>query len=169
VTDAVRAQARRRPGGWVYAVDPAFDPDGSVPPYAIVGAWKVDDRGELTGEFEPNDTYRPTPLALGLPAPTDPVDRAVQLAATGHGSEDELVDAVLAADLWVRAGPGDGGDVVAFTAEAHLPDLTGADRWTQLPGDEVARSVPAGGHLALNPGGPASVRIPAASLHGRAG
>lgn len=50
------AEAAEVPGGVVAEVDPAFegDPDGYVPEEAILGFWKVDEEGRLTGEYEPN-------------------------------------------------------------------------------------------------------------------
>ncbi|MGH8028696.1 MAG: hypothetical protein ACREO3_02050 [Arenimonas sp.] len=53
-----RAEARANPGGWVYVIRGDVDPNGRVPPEAIAGAWKVDAKGELTGEFIPNPNYR---------------------------------------------------------------------------------------------------------------
>ncbi|HET6484327.1 MAG TPA: hypothetical protein VFG35_30375 [Actinoplanes sp.] len=50
-------EARRVPGGWVYEIDGDFHPDQRVPPEAIIGAWKVDDNGVLTGEYRPNPRY----------------------------------------------------------------------------------------------------------------
>ncbi|CAM5541202.1 hypothetical protein [Streptomyces canus] len=47
VTPALRAQAARQRGGYVYAIDPYFDPAGAVPPYGIVGGWSVDPSGQL--------------------------------------------------------------------------------------------------------------------------
>ena len=35
--DALLAEAAATPGGWVYAIDPADDPDGAVPPDGILG------------------------------------------------------------------------------------------------------------------------------------
>lgn len=68
ITPELLAQARRNPGTWLYEIDPAHDPDGTVPPYAVVGAWQVDDRGEL-GAYTPNPRYRPSPTALGRRPP----------------------------------------------------------------------------------------------------
>jgi hypothetical protein len=173
ITEAMRAEAARKPGQWLYVVDPAFDPDGAVPPYGVVGAWKVDERGEIiSGAFRPNEHYRPSPVALGLPAPTDPVDRAVQRAATGHGSEAELVEALLGSEVFVfDLGTGDlyviddeqGPKLQVFTAEDHLPRRD-EFRWRRLAGREVARRVAPGADVQVNPGSPASVRIPGAHL-----
>lgn len=81
VTDELRERARESPNSWIYSVDRAYDAEGTVPPYAILGAWPVDAHGEL-GAFTANVGYRPSPAALHLDAPIDAVDTAVQLAAT---------------------------------------------------------------------------------------
>jgi hypothetical protein len=51
--------AREQPDGWVYEIDPRYDPDGAVPPEGIKGAWKVGPTGVPTGEYQANDRYRP--------------------------------------------------------------------------------------------------------------
>ena len=58
-TPEARDEAKRNPGGWVYAIDGRYDPDGRIPPQAIQGAWKVDENGEIVGEFIPNLNYIP--------------------------------------------------------------------------------------------------------------
>ena len=50
-------QARQTPGGGVYRIAGDFGPHDRIPPEAIVGAWKVDERGEIVGEFMPNPNY----------------------------------------------------------------------------------------------------------------
>jgi hypothetical protein len=60
-------EARRTPNGWVYRIAPGYAPDQRVPPHAIVGAWRVDAGGEITGEFVPNPRYTPFASAAGLP------------------------------------------------------------------------------------------------------
>jgi hypothetical protein len=57
--EALLAEARTKPGGWVYEIDPRFDPNGAVPPEGIKGAWKVGDDGVPTGDYQPNPNYRP--------------------------------------------------------------------------------------------------------------
>jgi hypothetical protein len=52
------AEARANPGGWVYVIDGPFGPDDFVPPEAIIGSWKVDQRGQIIDEFIPNPGYR---------------------------------------------------------------------------------------------------------------
>ena len=56
--DVVRA-ALENPNGWVYKIEGSFGPTEYVPPEAVVGAWKVDEVGNLTGEFVPNPNYKP--------------------------------------------------------------------------------------------------------------
>ena len=52
-------EAKRHPDGWVYEIEGRFGTDDRVPPECIVGAWKVDANGEITGEFLENPNYRP--------------------------------------------------------------------------------------------------------------
>jgi hypothetical protein len=56
---ALLEEARTKPGGWVYEIDPRYDPDGAVPPEGIKGGWKVGDDGLPTGEYQANPNYRP--------------------------------------------------------------------------------------------------------------
>jgi hypothetical protein len=52
------AEAASIPNGWVYRIAGSVaDPNGRVPPEAIIGAWKVDAVGKITGEFIPNPKY----------------------------------------------------------------------------------------------------------------
>lgn len=51
------SEARSTPNGWVYRIAGNFLPHEDVPPEAIVGAWKVNERGEITGEFEVNPNF----------------------------------------------------------------------------------------------------------------
>ena len=55
------AEAREHPDGWVYEIDPRYDPNGRVPMKGIVRGWKVSPAGELTGEVWENPEYEPSP------------------------------------------------------------------------------------------------------------
>jgi hypothetical protein len=165
VTEALRSEARGRPGGWVYAVDPAFDLSGAVPPHGVVGAWKVDERGEIVGEFTWNPNYRPSSQALELPPPTDPLDGAVQLAATGYGPEDAVIGRFLEREVLVT-GEDRGTTVRAFSSQAHLPPGEEGN-WQRVPGRELVARLPAGGEVVVNPGAPTSVRLAADDLKRR--
>lgn len=63
ITDEVIQAATANPNGWVYKIDGVFGPDEGVPPEAVVGAWKVDPSGNLTGEFIVNPNYKVKPSA----------------------------------------------------------------------------------------------------------
>jgi hypothetical protein len=56
-TKAAIEEAKKHPNGYVYVIDKAFDNDENVPPSAIKGAWKVNEFGEITGEFIENPNY----------------------------------------------------------------------------------------------------------------
>ncbi|MFF4060882.1 type VII secretion system-associated protein [Streptomyces sp. NPDC001668] len=166
MTPALRAQAARQRGGYVYAIDPYFDPAGAVPPYGIVGGWSVDHSGQLVS-FTHNPKYRPSPVALEFPAPLTALDAAVQRAVTGYGSEAELLAAFHDATLLLFAQEGQDGlytvvdddgsrCIPAFTHPDHTPD--GWHQWRQATGHYLAA---AGLPVKLNPGHRISLTIPA--------
>ena len=53
------SEARGHPNGWVYRIAGGFSATDTVPPEAIVGAWKVNAAGEITGQFVANARYDP--------------------------------------------------------------------------------------------------------------
>ena len=57
ITAEVLSAAKENPNGWVYKIEGDYGPSDAVPPEAIVGAWKVDASGNLTGEFVTNPKY----------------------------------------------------------------------------------------------------------------
>ncbi|MEU8782536.1 type VII secretion system-associated protein [Streptomyces sp. NPDC048637] len=108
VTEALRTQAAQQRGGYVYAIDPYFAPNGAVPPYGIVGGWSVDSSGQLVS-FTHNPNYRPSPRALEFPTPVTALDEALQRAVTGYGSEQELLAAFRDATLLLFTQEGQTG------------------------------------------------------------
>jgi len=51
-------EAKKNPNGYVYAIDEAFNSiNEDVPPTAILGAWKVNEHGEIVGDFVKNPNY----------------------------------------------------------------------------------------------------------------
>jgi hypothetical protein len=54
---ALIAEAKKRPGGWVYEVVGDYATDDAVPPAAVRGAWRVDDDGQIVGDFIPNPGF----------------------------------------------------------------------------------------------------------------
>jgi hypothetical protein len=57
--ESAKAEARDNPGGWVYEIAGGYDNTEAVPPQAIEGAWRVDEHGEMTGEYKPNANFDP--------------------------------------------------------------------------------------------------------------
>lgn len=51
-------EALKNPNGWVYVIDESFEDTEEVPREAIKGAWKVDKKGKIIGEFLPNPNYK---------------------------------------------------------------------------------------------------------------
>ncbi|MFJ3794084.1 type VII secretion system-associated protein [Kitasatospora sp. NPDC090091] len=173
VTDALRAEARRRRGGWIYSIDPAYDPNGEVPNYAVIGGWQVDANGALV-RFLHNPNYRPSPQSRGWARPETAAEEALQWAATGYCDEARLKGALLDADLLVFAAPGplnlhvvpgpEGRSVLeACTSERHLPA-----HWpgfTRLTGRQLTE-LTHGLDLRVNPGSTPSVTLPLDDLAG---
>ncbi len=47
VTDEIVEEAKKNPNGWVYKIDKNYDLSGDIPGKAIVGAWRVDEYGNI--------------------------------------------------------------------------------------------------------------------------
>lgn len=60
INELAIAEAKANPNGWVYAIVGEYGPSEAVPPQAIQGAWKVDENGQLTGEFKSNPNFDPS-------------------------------------------------------------------------------------------------------------
>jgi hypothetical protein len=63
--ESAKEQAKLNPGGWVYEIRGNYKEDEYVPPEVVVGAWKVNENGEIVGEFIPNPKF-------GEPRPGNP-------------------------------------------------------------------------------------------------
>lgn len=103
VTREMRANARANPNSWLYVIDEAFDPNGPVPSWAVVGAYPVNAAGNIVEDFHPNDRYRPSPKALGFPEPANELERLLQLVRTKHRPAEDLPAVILGATLFVYA------------------------------------------------------------------
>ncbi len=57
-SEEVRREALKHPNGYVYVLDREFDGKNEVTPKAILGAWKVDEKGLIVGSFIPNPNYK---------------------------------------------------------------------------------------------------------------
>ncbi|MDJ0344766.1 type VII secretion system-associated protein [Streptomyces sp. H10-C2] len=156
--------------------DPAWHGSDSPPQWAVIGQWRSDERGEIV-EWQENRDYRPSPGMLGWDEPTDPVDDAMQLAATGYGPLDGIWEALAEAELavlvhadgeLVTACTPDGSAVVpAHTSRIHLASA-GALSSQRLPTRAVLERLPAGHDLYLNPAAPVAMRVGPEQLTGPA-
>lgn len=177
VTETMREQARSQPNNWLYCIDPFFaeaERTGQgVPPFGIIGAYQVDRAGEIMPEFQPNPNYQPSPMALGLTEPTNPVEQALQLAATGYGSETQLRAALLAGRVFTAREPygvpivdeGQGRHSVrAYTSERYVPEQpVNPEHWQQV-GVPTLLPLLRGRFLSLNPDTELAVMVPGDAL-----
>ncbi|MFJ6378998.1 type VII secretion system-associated protein [Kitasatospora sp. NPDC092039] len=167
VPERILAAARAAPGQWIGLVDPHWQGEGEPPDWAVIGRWRAGEDGSVE-EFAPNEEYRPSPLALDWPAPTDPVDAAVRLAATGYGPSGEVYRelasarvAVLLDDSGSIGGFGlpDGEPAVAvFSARSWLEAAGSPAHAVVAPGTLLER-LPPGLGIVVNPGAPAAMRL----------
>ena len=177
ITEHMRASARANPNSWLYVLDPAFTDRDDAPQWAVVGAYPVDADGEIEPRFAPNDTYRPSPMALGWPEPLTQLELVIQLAKAGHRPAADLPAAVLDATLLVY-DPGDGtwnGTQLIVLPDAQsdrlvVPACTSAEHvpsdwpcWESIRGADVVPLL-RGYPLAINPDGPVSAILPAELL-----
>lgn len=173
VTDALRAEARANPGSWIYAVDPGFDGQAEVPPEGIVGAWRADEKGELTDEFTPNARYLPTPQARGWEEPLSILERVLQLVLSGYLPEAQLPQEFAAAEVFVFDGPNgalffapaqDAGRLVYAYTDAQKAAASGYAEHRTTTGSELAAALPEDVRIALNPGSPVSAVLQPADV-----
>ncbi|MGH3627309.1 MAG: SseB family protein [Sciscionella sp.] len=101
ITDRMRSDARANPNSWLYIVDPAYTDAPDIPDWAVVGAYPVNEFGEIEEGFRRNDDYRQDDYrqageggnADHAPEPSTPLDtprhaQAFQQGATeGTGTE----------------------------------------------------------------------------------
>lgn len=170
IPDDIRAAARDLPDHLFGLVDPAWRDEDTPPAWAVRGQWRSGADGEIT-EWLPNPEYRPSPAARGWPEPTDPVDDAVQRAATGYGTAEHLLTVLVAAEVSVPADPSgasltvrapDGTTLLpVFSAEDHRA-RAGAPAGPAVP---VADLLPGLDHdLLINPGGAVSMVVNTAEI-----
>lgn len=179
ITPAMREQAAKQPNTWLYVVDPIFtDPSAEVPQWGFIGGYRVDERGQITDDFSPNPNYRPSPVALRLPAPANDVERALQLTTTGYAQGQTLLSALIDAELILFAQPQGHGlftmehetgrrQLQVFTSDNYLP--SNWTTWQRMTGRQLAAQSVVGIDLQINPTSQVKARIPGEDLMKAAG
>ncbi|MFJ9409141.1 type VII secretion system-associated protein [Streptomyces sp. NPDC101393] len=173
VPDHVREAARSAPEHWLGLIDPTWSGDGPPPVWALVGQWRSDLEGEVV-EWRENEDYRPSPAALGWPDPKDPVDAALQLAATGYGPADAVTRELAGAEVAVFIAPGgallsamapddETAIVPVFTSPDYL-HVAGRLSFQTVRAAELLDRLPEDHVVYLNASGPVSMTVEPGSL-----
>jgi hypothetical protein len=170
ITPEMRAAALENPNSWLYVIDPALDPDEEVPPWGVVGAYPVNELGEIEDNFRPNGDYRPANVATVVPD----LDELLERVRSGELEQKALLPAVMAARLLVYAAGPEDTAVTGFpsrrfgavmvpvcTSPEHVPTVWPG--WREISGHDLAPLL--NGHsLVINPHGPVTALIPASHL-----
>ncbi|WP_399895587.1 type VII secretion system-associated protein [Streptomyces sp. BBFR51] len=167
VPPQIQEAARVAPDHWFGIVDPAWRGEEAPPNWAVVGQYRSDADGKVVA-WQDNPEYRPSPSANGWPDPTDPVDEAIQLAATGYGPEEDVFRLLAGAEVGVLLTPDgspvaacspDGGAVVpVFTSDAQLR-AQGRYAGRTLAVQDLVRDLGENLKLYVNPAGPVSMSV----------
>ncbi|GAA3430681.1 type VII secretion system-associated protein [Kutzneria kofuensis] len=179
ITQEMRDNAKANPNTWLHILDPAFRPGDEVPPWGVIGSFRVDGDGRIDERFEPNPNWRPSPVAADMPAPETRLERAMQQARTGYEPESSVLDGVLNATLLVYARGPEDRELAGFQDQASGQILVAActssrfvpDAWPHaraIAGRELVTKL-AGCPLLLNPGSKPGALIPAEALLAAAG
>nr|BFD87978.1 hypothetical protein StreXyl84_73790 [Streptomyces sp. Xyl84] len=159
IPEELREAAKAAPDHWLGLVDPGWRGDDAPPRWTVAGEYRSSPEGEVV-EWRENEEYRPSPLALGWPQPTDPVDEAVQLASTGWGPPEDVPQRLAGTIVGIWLAP-DGTPLRTRTPDgtAVVPVFTSGDQLqaasqfatSTIPVQELAGLLDADEQLYLNP------------------
>ncbi|TVT61605.1 type VII secretion system-associated protein [Amycolatopsis rhizosphaerae] len=167
ITPQMREAARGRPGGYLYAIDAAYDPYGDVPPHAIKGAFAVGEDGEI-GQYQANPGYRPS--AVEREPPANWIDHGMRLAMAGQLGREQFLRVIGGAVLSVLVSPerapmlldAEGGPCLwAYAAPAVAPRKLSTER-VYLP--RLLRLLPPEVSLLVNGTAGLQARVPVTDL-----
>jgi hypothetical protein len=173
ITDAMRAEAARNPGGWLYCADPDVDPRfiAGMPLPVLLGGYKVGDDGQFTGETYVNEEYRPSPRRRGYPAPQTDFELVLGYVAAGWLPQDRILAAVFTAPFILETD-GSGGlrvgvdangrrFLTVYSSPGYVPP--DAQSVMQTEGRDLVPAL-AGITLIVNPGGNFGIELPGDDL-----
>ncbi|WP_329126890.1 type VII secretion system-associated protein [Streptomyces caniferus] len=159
--------ARQAPDHWLAMVDLTWQGEGPPPLWALIGQWRSDSAGEIV-EWRDNPEYRPSPQMLDWSEPTDAVDSALQLAATGYGPGEAVSQALARAEVFVlvtatgtplAAASPEGTPVIpVYTSPGYLESV-GRLLYDRRTVAELVGQLPPGHALYVNPTGPVSMLV----------
>ncbi|WP_260634518.1 type VII secretion system-associated protein [Streptomyces angustmyceticus] len=159
--------ARQAPDHWLAMVDLTWQGEGAPPLWALIGQWRSDADGEIV-EWRDNPEYRPSPQMLDWPEPTDAVDGAMQLAATGYGPGEAVSQALACAEVSVlvtatgtplAAASPEGTPVIPVYTSAGYLESVGRLLYDRRTVADLVEQLPPGHALYLNPTGPVSLLV----------
>ncbi|MEU3647784.1 hypothetical protein AB0E59_30660 [Lentzea sp. NPDC034063] len=168
ISDAMRAEAARTPGGWIYCADPDIDPRyiQGAPLFTLLGAYEVGPDGRFTGKTWVNDEYKPSPQRLGLPEPQCEFEVVLNFVTAGWLPYEAIMSAALESMLLAQPGPDgnlaiaqdvNGNNILAlYSSPRHLPP------GDYQPGGIVLKKIGTvlpGLQVLVNPGGAVGVDI----------
>ncbi|MFE6904382.1 type VII secretion system-associated protein [Streptomyces sp. NPDC057717] len=160
----IREAARLAVDHWFSKTDPAGRGNALAPNSTVVGAWRSDSDGEIV-DWLANESHQPSPEAPSSLDDSDPVDAAVQLAATDYGPAEEatfpMAELTVLTDAQgrpVSAASPDVTSAITRSTSDRLPDGT-----THAPGAAAAVAPPI-----TPPAGDPVERLAAAQAAGRA-
>ncbi|GLW89609.1 glycohydrolase toxin TNT-related protein [Actinokineospora globicatena] len=172
VTDGMRAEAARNPGGWLYCADPDADPRfiEGMPLPVLLGGYKVGPDGVLTGETYINEDYRPSPRRRGYPEPHTHFEQVLGYVAAGWLPHERILAAVLESPF-ILESDGQGGLRVGVDANGQFLAVYSSPRFVpptaqnvqQANGRDLARAL-TGITLIINPGGDFGITLPGDDL-----
>ncbi|RZS41359.1 type III secretion system (T3SS) SseB-like protein [Herbihabitans rhizosphaerae] len=174
ITQEMRDNAKAHPNSWLYVIDHEMD-DGDQPSQAaIVGAYPVDERGEIEETFHGNPEYgRGRHARPAAPQRVDDLGRLLEEIRAGKHRPDVLPPVVLDTILLIYAAGRTDRSITAFPnrdGRLMVPACTSPDAiprawpgWRPVLGRELAPLL-RGHPLVINPIGPVAAVIPAAHL-----
>ncbi|SDD50509.1 hypothetical protein [Actinokineospora iranica] len=121
LSNAMRAEARATPDGWLWCADPEAEPRllGGLPTPTLLGAYRIGPDGEPTGETWLNIDYRPGPRRLGLPEPENTFEKILNLVTATWLPYEPILAAALDSPFLALPTP-DGSTAIVRDANGNL-------------------------------------------------
>ena len=176
IDDELRAAARQKqPGEWVAFVDPATDPSGKPPRFAVQGGYQVGENGQFA-DYWVNPEYHPSERRAGF-AFSSGFEVSLWRVLHGYNPLGVLVDSFYHA-TFLRSAEHEGDQQVPVTADPAEPATelvllcTSSafcpwERTGEVTGSAVLDAVgDSEAVLSINPGHDLSMRIPARDVAG---